>query len=217
MDAYVREKPTRRTLLDLKERRELAAKAHRLLEQKHILLREELVNIEGILSPLKEKLWGDLAQAYSCLGEACEKDGTGRIMLAAYSILPNSEVELRGKASRGLLVPELVSPPTQEVMITRGYSLYSTSPVLDVAARLFQDVLSTLLMIAELESVQATYKLETRKTRIKVEALERILLPRIRGAISRIKNALEESERQGQFIVRRIKEMKANRGQRNRS
>ncbi len=211
MAAYVREKPTRRTLLELKERRELAEKAHRLLEQKHMLLREELASIEGRLSPLKDKFRSDLAKAYSYLDEACETDGTGNVVLAAYSRIPDSEVELRRKTSRGLFVPEIVSTPVKKGVMDSGYSLYSTSPVLDLAAGLFQDVLSTLIVITELESAQAIYETETRKTRVKVEALERILLPKIKEAIGRIESGLEESERQEHFMVRRVRDIKTTR------
>ncbi len=203
---YVRGKPTRRALLDLKERRELAVRAHKLLEQKHTLLREELVSIEGILAPLREKMRSDLSTAYSSLEEACERIGTRSIVLAAYSTTPNSEVELREKSSRGLYVPELVSSPQKRNVLDRRYSLYSTSPSVDLAARLFKEVSSSLLMIAELEGIKAVHEGEIRKTRIKVEALERILIPRIDGAIDRIQNRLDENERQGHFIIRRIRD-----------
>lgn len=204
---YVRQKRTRRALLDLKGRRELAARAHKILEQKHTLLREELVSIEGILAPLREKMRSDLSTAYSYLEEAFEQIGVRSVVLAAYSTSPNSEVELREKSSRGLSIPELVSSPRKRTVLDRGYSLHSTSPSVDLAALLFEEVTSSLLMIAELEGIKAIYESEIRKTRIKVEALDRVLIPRIDGAIDRIQNGLDENERQRHFIVRRIRDM----------
>ncbi|UCD73311.1 MAG: V-type ATP synthase subunit D [Candidatus Bathyarchaeota archaeon] len=203
---YVRQKPTRRALLDLKERKELAVRAHRLLEQKHSLLREELVSIEGMLLPLREKMRSDLSKAYFSLEEASERIGTRSIVLAAYSTTPDSEVELRGKSSHGLYVPELISSIQKRDVLDRGYSLYSTSPSVDLTARLFKEALSSLLMIAELEGIKAVHESEIQKTRIKVEALERILIPRIDEAIDRIQNRLDENERQGHFIIRRIRD-----------
>lgn len=203
---YVRQKPTRRALLDLKERRELAVRAHRLLEQKNSLLREELANIDGMLTPLREKMRSDLSKAYSSLEEASERIGTRSVVLAAYSTTPDSEVELREKSSRGLYVPELISSLQKRDVLDRGYSLYSTSPSVDLTTRLFKEALSSLLMIAELEGVKAVHEGEMRKTRIKVEALVRILIPRIDEAIDRIQNRLDENERQGHFIIRRIRD-----------
>ncbi len=204
---YVREKRTRRALLDLKERKTLAARAHKLLEQKHTLLREELMSIEGMLTPLREKMRSDLSTAYSFLEEAFEQIGSRGIVLAAYSTTPDSEVELREKSSRGLTIPELASSPKERTVLDRGYSLYSTSPSLDLTTRLFKEVRSSLLIIAELEGIKAVYDSEIRKTRIKVEALDRVLIPRIDEAINRIQNGLDENERQGHFIMRRIRDM----------
>jgi V/A-type H+-transporting ATPase subunit D len=204
---FVREKRTRRVLLDLKERKVLAARAHKLLEQKHILLREELMSIEGMLVPLREKMRFDLSTAYSSIEEAFEQIGARSIVLAAYSTTPDSNVELKEKFSRGLSIPELTSSPQKRAVLDRGYSLYSTSPSLDLTARLFKEVTASLLLIAELEGTKAVYEGEIRKTRIKVEALDRILIPRIDRAIDKIQNGLDENERQGHFILRRIRDM----------
>ena len=211
VSTLARVKPTRRTLLDLKAKKELAVRAHKLLEQKHTVLREELVSIEGVLSPLREKMRSDLSKAYLSLDEACEELGINGVVAASHFIVPNSEVVLRKKISRGLFVPELVSTPQSRKIVERGYSLHSTSPSFDYVVGLFQEVLSSVSMIAELEGIRAVYESETRKTRMKVEALERILIPWIEETVKRIENKLEENERQALFVVRRIRERRTER------
>jgi V/A-type H+-transporting ATPase subunit D len=197
---------TRHELLKLKDQLELAQKAHTLLEEKYKILTQEAQHIRGTLLPFQQKLMSKVEAAYALLSEATISLGLRKVYRAALSTQANDEVEIRWTTIRGVSAPRLVSKIQKRTPLERGYGLASTNHLLDRAAEAFEDTLISLLRVAELENIHRILKREIKKTRIRVSALEKVLIPSVKNEIKIIGNKLEEHERERHTMVKWIKE-----------
>ena len=87
----------------------------------------------------------------------------------------------------------------------RGYSLLTTSVEIDDAAKCFETSLNLLIKLAEKEATARKLAEEIKKTKRKVNALERILIPKLEADASYITMRLEEMERENFSRLKVIK------------
>ncbi|MFW6117156.1 MAG: V-type ATP synthase subunit D, partial [Thermoproteota archaeon] len=90
--------------------------------------------------------------------------------------------------------------------VERGYGLSDTNYLLDTAAGAFEEVLGTLIEVAELKNIHRKLEKEVEKTRIRFSALEKILIPNLEEEIKIIENKLEEKEREHHTMIKWVKE-----------
>lgn len=202
---------TRHELIRLKDQLELAQKAHSLLEEKYKILIQEAQHIRITLLPFQEQLRSKVKKAYDLMSESIISLGVRRVFRAALSTQANDETELDWIAIRGVSAPQLVSKIRKRTPLERGYGLSGTNHLLDITAEAFEDMIISLLEVAELENILRILEREARKTGIRVSALEKVLIPSLKGEIEMIENKLEENDREGQIMVKWIKEARQKR------
>ncbi len=197
---------TRYELLRLKEQLELAQKARMLLEEKYRVLMQEAQHISSTILPFQDELASRVRRAYALLSEAMVSLGFRKVYRAALISNANDEVEVRWTTIRGVSVPRLASRIPKRTLLQRGYVLTDTDYSLDVAARAFEEMMASLLEVAELENILRILEGEIKKTGIRVSALEKVLIPSLKSEIRIIEDRLEEKEREGQIILKWVKE-----------
>lgn len=197
---------TRHELLLLRDQLKLAQKAHSLLEEKYKVLTQEAQHISGVLLAFKQELDSKAKNAYALLSESIISLGLRNVYKAALSTKANDEVEMRRTIVRGLSVPKLVPKIQRRKPLERAYGLASTNYSLDKAADAFEDVLISLVEVAELDNILRIVKGEVKKTGIRASALEKILIPTLKSEIRKIEDKLEEREREMHTMIKWIKE-----------
>ncbi len=183
---------TRMALLATKKKIRLATKGHKLLKEKRDALIGEFFAIIDKLKALRQQVDEDAAHAYKALILAQALNGAPEVRRAAATTPDHGAIRQDSRTIMGVHVP-VFTLPEQRIA---GYSQLSTSTELDEAARRFQELLRSLVAVAELEATIHRLAAEIKKTKRKVNALERILIPRLEDERSYITMRLEEMERE---------------------
>jgi V/A-type H+-transporting ATPase subunit D len=187
---------TRMGLLDTKKRIKLASKGHKLLKEKRDALISEFFAIVDQLKALRKQAEAELDVAFKSLILAQAVDGISTVRRAASVTAPLPPLGMSHKTIMGLKVPVFSWSGVETKVSEKGYSLISSSVELDEAAKKFENVLNTLVQIAEQEAAIHTLAEDIKKTKRKVNALEQILIPRLAEEKAYITMRLEEMERE---------------------
>lgn len=87
----------------------------------------------------------------------------------------------------------------------RGYGFVDSSAAVDRSASSFEVALEKLIKLAELEEAVRNLAGEVEKTKRRVNALEYILIPRLKATRKYIRMRLEEMERENFVRLKKIK------------
>ncbi len=185
---------TRMALLAVKKRIKLAGKGHKLLKEKRDALIGEFFSTVDRLRKLRAEAESGLAQAFQSLILAEAIEGAKDVERSATVAEPLPPIELSSRTVMGIKVP--VFRLAEQERRRAAYSAFRTSVELDAAASRFSGVLFTLVKVAELETAVRALAEDIKRTKRKVNALERILLPRLEEEKVYITMRLEEMERE---------------------
>ena len=204
--AQLQVKPTRMELTNLKKKRKVAARGHKLMKDK----RDEMVRRFIAYARRNKELREQVEQKLSA--------AMGQFVLA--------RAEMSGEAiEEALARPATVSVDTQHVLSLKmpklsletsdtfdyPYGFMNTSAELDSAVSAFAEVLPMLIELAEVEKICNSLADEIEKTRRRVNALEYVMIPQFDEAIREIKMKLDENDRGNTTRLMKTKEMLANR------
>jgi V/A-type H+-transporting ATPase subunit D len=109
----------------------------------------------------------------------------------------------------GVDVPELSIGQMHRPPDARGYGLAFTSPAVDEAAGEYEEALAKLVEFAGMEKALEILSEETLKTRRRVNALERKVIPELKNTEKQIRLRLEEMSRENFFRLKVMKKKKA--------
>jgi len=201
---------TRMEMLQLKKRLKLAQKGHKLLKDKLDELMRQfkllIADYGGSRADLEKKLekaYGEFLFARAAMQEeslldalrypgakALVESATRRVMNLT---LPVFKVSIEGKV--------------------RNYGMFDTPPELDEALEVYKAVLPEIILLAEQEKAIVLIANEIDSTRRRVNSLEYVMIPEIKGAIRYIRLKLDEMERGNTTRLMKVKEMaEANKG-----
>jgi V/A-type H+/Na+-transporting ATPase subunit D len=198
-------KPTRMELLKLRRRVKLADKGHRLLKEKRdALISEFMVVIQKYKDSRRraeERLKGafqDLLMTEVLLGSR-EIEQIGAISARDISL------GVIARNVMGVSVPVIKTGELVRKVHERGYGLLSTNAKLDDAAKGFEETLSLIVELAGVEESVRRIAQEVEKTKRRVNALEYIVIPRLKATIKHIEMRMEEIERESFLRLKKIK------------
>jgi V/A-type H+-transporting ATPase subunit D len=134
------------------------------------------------------------------------------ILLGSREMQQISEITLRDidldfttKNIMGVSVPIMnIENPVRKIN-ERGYGFLSTTAKLDDAAKSFEESLSVIVRLAEVEESVRRIAEEVEKTKRRVNALEYIVIPRLKATIKHIEMRMEEIERESFMRLKKIK------------
>ena len=199
--------PTRMELLKLKNKAKLAAKGYKLLKEKRDALIMEFFEIVDRAKGVRQNVEEKLAEAFRSLIIAQATLGTMKVATASMAIKSEIGLEIESRNIMGIKVPVVDLEETRKPLLERGYGLIDTSAQLDEATLRFEEALSAITELAEIEETVKLLALEIEKTKRRVNALENIVLPRLDATVKYIRMRLDEMERENFFKLKRIKTM----------
>lgn len=197
--------PTRMELMKLRKRLGLAQRGHDLLKEKMDALVIEFFEVFRKIQDSRTKALEQLSTAHRALSNCFALMGTLETVQATRETKRELQIEISSRYLMGISIPAVEFGEVQRNVLTRGYSLHMTSSVLDKAAGEFERALGLLVELAETEAVAFAIARELEKTKRRVNALECILIPRLKGALKFIMMRLDEMERENFTRLKRIK------------
>ena len=187
---------TRSDMARIQAALKLARRGHDLLEQKRKILMAELM---GRIEDVREVQSGmrDLfTRAYSGLQMANISMGIENVEKIAGIVPEEDRFVIRLRSIMGMDIPE-VDP--LDLVCNPVYSLEGmagTSSVLDNAYVLARSLVPLLARLAEVETSVYRLAVQIRRTVRRVNALEKVFIPRCEAQLRSIASALDENERE---------------------
>lgn len=198
--------PTRMELLKLKDREKLAVKGYSLLKEKRNALIMEFFNILERVKGSRENVEEKLKEAFEDLTAAQVVMGDLSVNKAALSVKESIEVDIDSRSIMGVVVPVVDSTTSPErTVVERGYSFVDTSVKLDEAAKKFEESIALIIELGEIEKTIILLAGEIESTKRRVNALEHIIIPRLKNTVKYIEMRLEEMERENFVRLKMIK------------
>lgn len=146
-----------------------------------------------------------VAEARRALVTAQAFDGQEAVQSAAFAAKRNVSIDVTPANVVGVHVPLIERKQLVRSATQRGYSLAGTSVRIDEAATRFEQVLEHAIELAAIELRQKRLAEEIRKTTVRVNALDTVLLPRLSAQRASIARVLDEREREDVFRLKRVK------------
>lgn len=196
---------TRMELLNTRARIRLAQKGHDLLKEKMDALVIELYAIKDEVRQARKQVEEELLIAYQSLAKAEMILGPDRIRDLALYAPAVLEIKTQTISIMGVRSPRFVVDEIQKDGEEVFYGLTSSSAQLDRAIVFFRKSLKTLMIIAEKMTLLEKLALEINKTKRRVNALNYILIPKLKATAKFIASTLEEQERETFSRLKRVK------------
>ena len=203
--AAIQAKPTRMELSNLKKRRQVAVRGHKMMKDK----RDELVRRFIVYARRNKELRDEVEQKLSA---------TMRSFVLARASMSSAEIEealmyparaasvdAQTTSVLSIPVPKLAMETQEGYSYPYGYA--TTSAELDAAVQQLAESLPLLLELAEVEKACSRLADEIEKTRRRVNALEYVMIPQFNETIRSIQMKLEENDRQNTTRLMKTKEM----------
>jgi len=200
--------PTRMELTRLKKKLVTAMRGHKLLKDKRDELMRQFLDLVRENKALREKVEAGIKAANKnfVLARAGMPDEVLNVALMA----PRQEVHLETHSRNVMSVDIPVfeyKTKTPDVNDIYSYGFAFTSSDLDGAVKSLQDILPSMLRLAECEKSCQLMASEIEKTRRRVNALEHVMIPDMKENIKYIIMKLDENERSTQIRLMKVKDM----------
>jgi V/A-type H+-transporting ATPase subunit D len=202
MDAVGR---TRMNLLLLKRQAEVAQRGLELLRSKREALVREFFAVMGRVAESRGQLEQSVGQALSSLVLALGMDGRASLRSAGYAARRNLPIELTERNVWGVRFPEVRYAPSVRALDARGYATSGVSTYTDEAARRFEEVLEFIFRSVSVELRLKKLGSEIKRVPRRINALNEVMIPTLTNDVRKIRQSLEEREREDLFRMKRFK------------
>jgi len=195
---------TRMELLRLKRLLGIAERAKSLLEEKRTILAMEILSTISKARGLIDEMEIKLRRAYQSFSLAEATMGRSGLLGLAIKTPTMFRVEIDRRKIMGVETPVFNLIEVAEKERRAPYSLISTTTYLDEAVSMMKEAVKVMVKVAEIEATVKALAAELEKIKRRVNALEHIVIPRLRRDIAFIEFRLEEMEREHLFRIERI-------------
>lgn len=195
--------PTKTNLIKEKRSLQLALQGYDLLEKKREILVIELMNRMDALELLEQEIAKMTEKAYATLRQMLLSVGRERAL--SISSLPVRDITLTASHVNvsGMTLPTLDVHASAPVL---HYSFMNSFAVCDETVIEFTELLQKLSTAAGMRSIVWRLAREVRKTKRRVNALDKMVIPRSREIVKFIDASLDERERESLFAVKMLKQ-----------
>jgi V/A-type H+/Na+-transporting ATPase subunit D len=195
--------PTKSNLIAEKRSLGLALQGYDLLEKKREILVIELLKRMDELSLLEREIQQITERAYKYLRNMLLAVGRERAL--AISSLPVRSMELKTLSVNvsGMNLPSLEAKAGP---LELKYSFLNSFAVCDETVIEFSELLEKLAIAAGLRSIVWRLAREVKKTQRRVNALDKMVIPRSGEIVKYIESSLDERDREALFAVKLLKQ-----------
>lgn len=183
--------PTKSNLLNAKKSHSLAVLGHDLMDRKHNILVREIMTMIDRIKEIQTQIDVTYAQAYLALQKA--NITLGIVSEAAKALPIDNGLKMDVRSVMGVELPTVT---LEEQPLAPYYGLQSTNSMLDNAYKKFVEVKKLTVELAEVESNVFRLAEAIKKSQKRTNALNNIIIPRLRNTIGYITDVLEEKERE---------------------
>jgi V/A-type H+-transporting ATPase subunit D len=195
-------RPTRLELIRTRRRIALSKRGLDLLKLKRSALIVEFFRIAREAMELKGGLQKKLEEGFESMRRAERLEGTTRLENITM-MLPNiAKLKVKGRNIMGVRTPTITGPE---------YSPYDAETLVDLptsvneAIRRYQEIYQRVLAIAEKENAMRRLLKEIEKTKRRANAIENVLIPRLKETARFIKFRFDEMERDSFSMLKTVK------------
>lgn len=198
--------PTRMELLNVKNRTVLAQKGYRLLKEKRDALIMEFFEVVDKARGVRGELAQHVVKGSEDLVASESLMGVYEVEYLSDMAPSMPELTFRMDNIMGVKVPAISFPHTEER--PRFYSILSSSHKLNESTHEFTLASRKIIQLVEREEKVRRLSKEIKKTKRRVNALEYIMMPRLKATERYIRMRLEEIERENFFRLKMVKKKK---------
>ena len=175
----------------------LARRGHDLLEQKRKILMSELMGRMKEAKEVQDSIRSIFSEAYFSLQMANISMGIENVEKIALLVPEEERFIVRLRSIMGIDIPEIdrIEPDFSPIYSMGGMATGSSS-VLDNSYVNARQVVSMIARLAEIETSVYRLAIQIRKTLRRVNALEKVFIPRSENQIKLIAATLDENERE---------------------
>lgn len=207
--AALQVKPTRMELSNLKKKKKVAVRGHKLMKDKRDEMVRRFIIYVRRNKELREQVEEKLGQAMQSFVLARAGMGNADIEEALCYPARPAKITVSTQQVLGVQAPKLDLVASTDA-IELPYGMANTGAELDGAVKQFSELLPLLIELAEVEKICNRLADEIEKTRRRVNALEYVMIPQFDEAIHAITMKLDENERGNLTRLMKTKEMLAN-------
>ncbi|MEA3487729.1 MAG: V-type ATP synthase subunit D [Euryarchaeota archaeon] len=198
--------PTRMELLRMNRRAKLAEKGHDLLREKRDALISEFLDVVCEVREARMTAEAKLKEAFEALIIAQALRGVDQVRQLSLMTPQEISLEFSSRSIMGVQVPTLdLKSGLVRTVTDRGYGLVDSDAAVDNCAEKFEEALELIIKLAEQEEAVKNLAGEVEKTKRRVNALEYIMIPRLKATRKYIRMRLEEMERENFTRLKKIK------------
>ncbi len=197
--------PTRMNLLQRTNQLQVAQQGVDLLKRKRDALVADFFKIVREALAARERLTAAARQAYVFLSLAKAVEGKEALEAAANASRRDVLVDIEIRSVWGTKIPEVSVQGVRRAVLARGHNPTATSARTIESAAQFEELVEAILQVAATETKLKKIGEEIKKATRRVNALEQVVVPRIRGEIRYIAAVLEQRAREDVFRLKRIK------------
>jgi len=197
--------PTRMNLLQRQNQVKLAQQGVDLLKRKRDALVADFFNIVRRALAARQRLTKSAEEAYTLLALAKAVEGREVLESAALADPRRLEVNIETKNIWGTRIPTISTNDVRRTILARGQDPVAVTARTVESSDQFEEVVAAILEVASTEVTLRKIGEEIKKTTRRVNALEQVVIPRIRGEIRYIRDVLEQRAREDVFRLKRVK------------
>lgn len=195
-------------LLSIRRKEKIAEKGHDLLREKRDALIAEFLDLVGNVRGKRREVENKLSDAFNYLLLAQMRLGVENVRQLSLMTQREIPLDIATRSIMGVNVPILEPEVELRRNVTdRGYGFMDSSAAVDNCAGSFEEALERIISLAELEEAVRTLAEEVEKTKRRVNALEYVVIPRLKTTRKYIQMRLEEMERENFVRLKKIKVM----------
>jgi V/A-type H+-transporting ATPase subunit D len=198
--------PTRMNLLQRRNQLRVAQQGVDLLKRKRDALVADFFKIVRHSLAARDQLAAACRDAYVMLTLAKAWEGREALEAAAIPARRDLLIDIEIRNVWGTKIPEVAVAPVHRAMLERGQNPVATSARTMESTSNFEEVIAAILAVAATEIKLRKIGEEIKKTTRRVNALEQVVIPRLRGETRYIASVLEQRAREDVFRLKRIKQ-----------
>jgi V/A-type H+-transporting ATPase subunit D len=195
---------TRMELMRTRRRLSVATRGHSLLKDKLDGLMKEFLELLERYKAARRSFDAEFPEMLKRFVLAGLCSSPGAVAAAVEQSRGEVQLTVQKRNIAGVNVPHFEAT----IHAAGGYSLLETSADLDEAIEGLKRFMPRIVELAELEHSVWLFIAEIERTRRRVNALEHVMIPSLRDAVSYIRDKLEEMERSNTVRLMKIKEMR---------